>query len=381
MKPLASVGSRLSRLASAALGRPSTSASPAQAPQPVKPLHPAGPDGIVPTEQAYAVFSNKNLPSDFSINLGAAPCNHSCLFCPQSVHKPRKANWMSMDILRKVLSEMPETTMRLHISSYSETLSAPNLVEAVRLIKEVRPQLPLTMATNGSLFKEDVIRAVIGAGLNHYSYSFDAPDRESYKRLMQVDHFDRVWDNLHKIIAIKKELGARTSITTHIMGFEEFREAYKDFEAYWKDKVDLVYWRPVSNWGGEAWGLSESLASAGFTLPPEEKTPERYPCTSIFMHFKVQHDGRYAPCVAAVPDFIPEEERHKVQYIGSASDMTFFEAWEKLGEMRRAHIDGEWDKLDACRTCSIWRAWPNLWENRGSEAEPRYVVPGIDTAG
>src|SRR5262245_35765473 len=41
-------------------------------------------------------------------NLGVAPCNHTCIFCPQSIQKPKKARWLDLELLRKVLSEMPE---------------------------------------------------------------------------------------------------------------------------------------------------------------------------------------------------------------------------------------------------------------------------------
>lgn len=331
---------------------------------------------------ARAIFSNGALPTNFSINLGAAPCNHSCLFCPQSIHKPRKASWMSMDLLRKVVSEMPEEGVLVNISSYSETLAAPNLVEAVTIIKTLRPKLSVVMATNGSLFRENVIVGLIEAGLDHYQYSFDAPDRENYHRLMQVDHFDRVWENLERIVALRNERKSAMRITTHIMGFEEFREPYKAFEAYWRDRVDQVIWRPVGNWGGDTWGLEENLARVGFTVPEIQRPTRRTPCNSIFMHFKIQHDGRYAPCVAAVPDYLPEEELHCVPYMGDANEITWMEAWQRLGEMRRAHLSGEWDRYDCCKSCSIWSLWPDVWTDRAENSigAPRFHIPGVAVA-
>ena len=93
------------------------------------------------TRLANEIFSNGDLPASFSINLGAAPCNHSCLFCPQSIHKPRKASWLDLDILRKVVDELPNSGLLINISSYSETLAAPNLVDAVKILKTHRPNL------------------------------------------------------------------------------------------------------------------------------------------------------------------------------------------------------------------------------------------------
>ncbi len=72
---------------------------------------------------ARQIFANGSLPTNFSINLGAAPCNHSCLFCPQSIKKPKKAAWLDLDLLGKVIGEMPHQGVLINLSSYSEKLS------------------------------------------------------------------------------------------------------------------------------------------------------------------------------------------------------------------------------------------------------------------
>lgn len=324
-------------------------------------------------DYAKNIFNNGPLPTNFSITLGVAPCNHTCIFCPQSVQKPEKAGWLNLDILKKVLSEMPEQGMTVNISSYSETLSAPNLVPAVKLIKEIRPSLPLVMATNGSLFKEDKIRELISAGLDIYSYSFDAPNRQAYEKMMQIDHFDRVWKNLEKLCEMRKEMNSKMKIFTHIMGFHEFKKDFKKFHEYWKDKLDGITFRTVGNWGGDNWNLADQWRKAGFT-PIHQAPKKRYPCTSIFMHFKLQWNGLYAPCVASVPDYSPEKENHKLPYLGDARDITFLEAWEKLRAMRLAHLKGEWDKYEGCKTCNIWSVFSNMWEENVNDPNNKYFT-------
>lgn len=347
---------------------------------------PASPDSsttsdAVKERRIRRYFKNGHLPSEFSINLGAAPCNHSCLFCPQSIKKPRKAAWLKLDLLEKVLTEMPDEGVTIHLSSYSETLAAPNLVDAVRLMKRTRPKLRVAMATNGSLFREDVIRQVIEAGLDQYQYSFDAPTRETFNRLIQVDHFDRVEQNLERIIAMRDEIGTDMVINTHVMDFKETDEANKAFLDKWNRRLtggDSAVLRRVANWGGGEWGINDQLISKGFT-PKFEAAQERYPCASIFTHFKLQHDGRYAPCVAAVPDFVPEEEMHDTPYLGDAREITWGEAWERLSEMRKAHLRGEWDKYECCRTCNIWGLWDDVWTDaRTADSHgTRFTIPGV----
>ena len=201
---------------------------------------------------------------DFSINLGVSPCNHTCMFCPQSVQKPAKARWLDLGLLRKVLQEMPEEGVQIGLSSYSETIAAPNLLNAVRLMKEVRPKLRIAMASNGTFFREQLFSDLMDAGLDHYSYSFDAATREDYAKLMQKDDFDLVWTNLEKLVELRNQKKSKMQITTHIMAFEGREADFEKFKAYWHTKVDFVQWRTVGNWGGDNWGLDKRMATAGF---------------------------------------------------------------------------------------------------------------------
>ena len=323
-----------------------------------------------------AVLNNGELPTNFSINLGAAPCNHSCLFCPQSVEKPKKAQWLDMGILEKVLNEMPEENILLNLSSYNETITAPNLIPAVELMKRIRPKLPIAMASNGSIYREKVMRELIRLGLDHYSFSFDAATKDDYRKLMQVDDYDKAWTNLSKLVSLRQELNSSMKITTHIMGFRGKEAAFEEFKSYWEDKVDAVIWRRVSNWGSDNYKIEERLAQEGFVSDYETPT-RRTPCTSIFMHFKLSIEGLYYPCVAAVPAY----DKHLVEPIGHASEITFMEAWNKLSQMRQDHMAGNWDKYDCCKTCNVWSMWDDMWfEEAGSDGSKKFFLKEISYA-
>ena len=299
--------------------------------------------------------------TNFSVNLGVAPCNHSCIFCPQSVHKPAKARWLDLAILEKVLKEMPEEGVQIGLSSYSETVAAPNLLEAVRLMKRIRPNLRIAMASNGTLFDESLMESLMDAGLDHYSFSFDAATREDYAKLMQKDDFDRAWRNLEELVALRARKQSKMVITTHIMAFRGREEAFEKFRAAWEGKVDFIQWRQVGNWGGANWGLDGRMAEAGF-VPTYSAPARRHPCFSIFHHFKLQWDGVYYPCVAAVPDYRKEFENHCVPSLGHASEISWTQAWENLDAMREAHLQGRWDEYEACRSCNVWGLYDDIWD-------------------
>jgi sulfatase maturation enzyme AslB (radical SAM superfamily) len=306
--------------------------------------------------EARRILCNGADPFNVALGLGMAPCNHSCIFCPQSLEKPAKAEWIDLALLEKMISEFPETGMRINISSYSETLANPRLVDAVRMMKRIRPQLPIIMATNGSLMRADVIEALMMAGLDEYQLSFDAATREDFLVLTQVDHFDKVWANLEQTVEIRNRIKANTRIITHVLAFQGREPEFERFKEYWQDKIDAVNWRKVNNWGGEPFNLIDRLAEKGFV--PANKTPEkRYPCSSIFNQIKIMHDGNYFPCFAAVAGW----EGHLCPSLGNAHDVHWRQAWNQMGGLRQLHLQGRWDEIEMCRKCNLWGNFPNIW--------------------
>lgn len=337
---------------------------------------PARPYSEARTLAAQALKGNSWQPTNFSINLGVAPCNHSCIFCPQSVHKPKKARWLDLGLLEKVLNELPEEGVQIGLSSYSETIAAPNLLDAVRLMKRVRPKLRIAMASNGTLYREGLFSDLMDAGLDHYSYSFDGATRSDYAALVQKDDFEQCWANLGKLVDLRNRKGSSMHVSTHIMAFEGREQDFEKFKEYWQDKVDFIQWRAVGNWGGDTWNLLKRMRDAGFI--PTYKVPEkRYPCFSIFHHLKLQWDGHYYPCVAAVPDYEVEQERHCVPSLGHAKEITWQQAWQNMRAMQQAHMEGRWNDYEACRSCDVWGLYDDIWtEEKEADGSTRFHIEG-----
>jgi len=297
-------------------------------------------------------------PSQFSISLGSAPCNHTCLFCPQSVSKPKQAKWLDLDLLAKMLGEMPERNITINFSSYSETMLCPILFPALELMKRIRPNLPTVMATNGSSVTEEKIMRLLDGGLDILSYSFDAANREDYRKLMQVDDFEKAERNLELICAMRDKYGSKMQILTHIMAFHNQKDNFELFRKKWEGKVDGISFRAVTNWGEDSLKLKNRLAENGF-LPIYQMPERRYPCTSVFMHFKIAPDGHYYPCVAYVPG---DDNSDMQKYsLGDAREISFEEGWKRLAAMREKHLNSDWNSCNHCPGCDIWGLWDDMW--------------------
>lgn len=311
------------------------------------------------TGYSQGIITNGKLTANFCVQLGSAYCNHSCLFCPQSISKPKENEWLEMSLLEKVLKEMPDIYMELFTSSYSEPILAPNLIDALKLIKKIRPKYRVTLASNGSVFREDVFIELMKHGLDVYQFSFDAANREDYKTLMQVDHFNLAWKNLERIVELKKKMNSNISIRTHIMHFKGVEKDFEKFKDYWQDKVDHVVLRSVHNFGRGSYDLAKQLKDNGFESVMEVPS-KRYPCNQIFTSFKLKYNGKYGACLGAY-SYTEEETSY---WLGDAREITWMDAWQKMKNLRQAHMEGRWNDYDMCKTCNLWAAWPNMWEER-----------------
>ena len=173
---------------------------------------------------------------------------------------------------------------------------------------------------------------------------------------MKKDDFEKAWESLNKIVEMRDRKNSKMKITTHIMGFKGKEQDFEKFKSYWEKKVDSVIWRRVSNWGDDSIGLEKQLKDNGFVS--DYQTPaNREPCTSIFMHFKLGFEGKYWPCVSAVPAY----NKHLVPPIADAWETTWLEAWSKLGKMRDDHLKCNWDNYDCCKSCNVWSMWDPMW--------------------
>ena len=320
-------------------------------------------------ETASACLPTGEQVSALLVALGSAPCNHNCIFCYQSIEKPKTATWLDVNLLRHVVQQFPATPVNVHMSANTETFFAPNLVDSVRMIKEERPDCPIILSTNGSRFRPHIMEELIDLKLNTLSYSFDGATREDYKLVVGNDSFDLVWENLEKIVQMRDRKGSNMEIHTHIMGFKGMEASFERFRKQWEGKNVYVHFRRVCNWGGSERGMAveKQLAEAG--LFPHQPTDNRYPCGSLFAQIKLGHTGDYWLCSSAISDY----DDHGVPNLGHASEVPLQEVWQKMSQYRCAHLRGEWDSMPYCVHCTTWSMWYDYWE-RDPNAEETFFL-------
>jgi hypothetical protein len=89
-------------------------------------------------------------------------------------------------------------TRLFSFSGMGEPLLNSNIA---RFIGRVSPHVETILTTNGFLLSNDVINALLEAGLHSLTLSFDGADAESYERIMANLRFERTQDAIRRLVS------------------------------------------------------------------------------------------------------------------------------------------------------------------------------------
>ncbi|MEM6561756.1 MAG: SPASM domain-containing protein, partial [Planctomycetota bacterium] len=123
--------------------------------------------------------------------------------------------------------------------------------------------------------------------------------------------------------------------------FVKLRENMDEMEA-WYDQWLGTLGSAVIDGPSSAAGQIVSLSVT------EMKPPKRVPCRRLGGRMTILSDGRVTRC---------EEDVRGLHPIGSTHSQTIAELWSAQQHVHELHLDGEWDTLNLCNTCSEWHRW------------------------
>ncbi len=107
-------------------------------------------------------------------------CNFSCEFCPDS-RMTRERGFMDPGLLEGILDEVAGTGLArtVHFHVMGEPLMYPGLVDAIRYAST--RGLKTSITTNGSLLTDELLEALIEAGLTSITLSLQTPDEKTFR--------------------------------------------------------------------------------------------------------------------------------------------------------------------------------------------------------
>lgn len=286
-------------------------------------------------------------------------CNARCPNCPYNNSDIRTsyndALIMPEDIFGIIADQCGQHNALIRISGGGEPMMHPKAVELMEHAK--RQNAKIGLITNGSLFSEESLNRLIGAGIDMIEFSVDAGDRISYEKVRPgLD-----WGNLLNTVRLAIDIRNRTKSKTKIIASIINQKGIDTEKAarLWSEAVDKVQIRKYLTWGY----VEDLSADPTPYLAPEQKIP----CPWLFERLNIDTRGDVTVC--------GEDIAFKEKF-ANVKDTPIKEIWHspKFEYFRGKHLMHAGHEIPLCNNCPDWkyRSWKhNYWKVLKTAEEKR----------
>ena len=277
-------------------------------------------------------------------------CNEECWFCPRA-DATRGFGFMAVDLVKKIVGQgVPHGGIVYYLHKDGEPLMHPRILDIIAYIKAAHPKNEVRLTTNGVLLHEKTARQLIHLKVDQLRVGIRAAARDTYIRIHKKDHFDRVKDNVERMIQLKEEMGVNLPMMiVQIVVCEDTAAEIELFRQQWGGKDVFMEIKDFMSWGG--W-------TADTTLAKNNDDPRRPPCIDPFHNLVVNWDGKVSLCSLDWDAKVP---------LGHVGTQDVIQVWhgKTVQAVRQAHLKGNFKQNSMCESCEEWRYVPNLfWKNR-----------------
>lgn len=267
--------------------------------------------------------------------------------CPQSF-PGRENNFlrkMPLDQFEKILDQITPKYGKPLINL--EGSGEPTMAKDLPLYIEActRRGLKTFIYSNGSNLSGQYMRDCVDAGLSLFRFSVIGYNREQYKKWMNIDNWDLIFNNAKEAIAYSKN---KTEIHSYHLILDPLQIEYETVE-YQKNFIFAVgtigYIWKMHNWSGN------------YTAEYNRNTQVKRSCgRPAANELTVRaggihgHQAAVTPCCQVLG---PPTESASV--LGHLDTQTFEEVYwgEKYETLRHLHATEQFDKIDYCKNCDF----------------------------
>jgi radical SAM protein with 4Fe4S-binding SPASM domain len=263
-------------------------------------------------------------------------CN---LFCPMCLRErvyfpPRD---MELSLFRKIIDDAGKYLEFAVPYGAGEPLLNPEIYDMISYCTNCG--IPTGISTNATLLSEDASRRLIEAGLNYIIFAFDGARRETFEIYRKGADFDKVRNNIHTFLRVKKAMRCRIFCAVQMVALKENRAEGPAFIRMWKlEGIDDVRIK------------KDEVHNEGSAIPGSvsNRPPMRHPCYHLWRGpMYIHYDGTTFPCCYIYPD----------EAIGNVKRDSLMDIWnsEKMVRLREAHLRGDLREYQACLNCPAAR--------------------------
>lgn len=276
-------------------------------------------------------------------------CNLRCPYCPNKEIEKADHGFMALDRFKSIIDQVAGHAYDVNLFHRGEPTMHPKLPEMVAYART--KGLYTRIHTNITLMSEKKARALIEAGLDFMSCSFDGYTKEMYERNRVGAKFEWALDHLTRFLELKRDLKAKHPFTTlQVMEIgapatkaelKRTRRAF--FDRFRGLPLDRVVLRNPHNWAGDV--FMPDLSRDALLADGRRFTP----CTFLWYSSTIYWDGTVTAC--------PQDFFGKLG-MGDLEEKPLREIWNdtRLVQLRQQMATGDVPKDLPCYTCDrIWR--------------------------
>ena len=275
-------------------------------------------------------------------------CNLRCGYCPNKDIEKTDHGFMDVDLFKSIIDQVAAHAYDVNLFHRGEPTMHPRLPEMVAYARS--KGLFTRIHTNITLLNEKKARALLAAGLDYMSCSFDGYTKDMYEKNRVGGKFDWALGHLKGFLELKKRLGLRHPFTVlQVMEIgappkDELRRIRREFLAHFEGlPLDRVVLRNPHNWAGDI--FIPELSRDALLADGRRFTP----CTFLWYSSTIYWDGKVTAC--------PQDFFGKLG-MGDLTEKPLREIWNdsRLVQLRSEMARGEIPKSLPCYTCDrIWR--------------------------
>jgi MoaA/NifB/PqqE/SkfB family radical SAM enzyme len=233
------------------------------------------------------------------------------------------------------LAELDDT--RVTLAGVGDPLLHPEFAEVVAAARAAGLRA-IHVETDLTGVSEGCVEGLASVGVDVVSFHVPAVSQETYARVMGVDAYLGVLENLKRLVTRRHAAGAGVPLI--VPTFVKCRENLGEMEAWYDQWLRVIGSAVVVGPAGRGGVVPEEVGVAAM------EPPRRRACGRLWQRVTVLSDGGVTKC---------EEDVLGREIVGRVGEVSMKDVWAGPMEgLRARHRDGEWDRCGSCATCREW---------------------------
>jgi radical SAM protein with 4Fe4S-binding SPASM domain len=280
----------------------------------------------------------------------SSACNFRCQFCPTghidllkaSEYKRRVLDLSLFEKLLKDLEAFPQALRVMRMNKIGEPLLNKNLSTMIKMAKDSGRVRYIDLATNASLFSQELLIRMVEAGLDRLNISLEGISNEQYAEHAKVDFdFLKLVEQIRSFYPHRGNCEVAIKVPASCIG-EGDRTKFFDLFGDYCDRIFVEELSPI-------WPEFDLESRAGVKASENEgqyreALIDKDVCTYIFYAMAVNADGTVSACC-------PDWDQKLV--VGNLRNESLRDIWHSpaMDKLRRLHLQGKRRENSVCGSC------------------------------